>query len=481
MRASRTVRLHAALFVVLWAVPAGAQEAPEEARAKVAHGSRSGAGDSRGPGAGDGRGRGEQGAQRAAADAATGEEHKGDKKKDDGLLGFDVGEDVRIVPRLQYRVRYYHDDGRDFRDGGANDYVRHRARVGLEAHYRDWLSAAVHVQDVRTWGEELSPNNDVAADGFDLFAGYLRVGTADETLNLTIGRQPLVYGNHRLMGPGDFGEHGRSFDAIRLSGQRGGATYDAAWALVRDYDTNPGPGPRFGKAHLGVLELGYRIVRELEPHAIVVFEGDTTRDQALVTAGPLFTGVIGDEMQLQWSAEGYLQAGGEDPSPPADEVNYFATLFALQTRVTWNRGPKPYLALEGTLISGDEDPGDSTIETFRSPHPSGHRYHGEMDLFVSFPRDTQERGLRDIGAALGMAPMNTDVRVTFHLFQASADRDALRHFGWEMDFALNGRYLDDHLGVGAVYAFFVPGDLIALEHPDPGIEQRAFVTADAKF
>ena len=123
---------------------------------------------------------------------------------------------MRFVPRLQYRFRYYHDDGYDFQEGGENNFVRHRARLGLEAHYESWLSAFMHVQDVRTWGEETNPVTDFSADGFDLHEGYMRIQNPKGSTKLTLGRQTLNYLNQRLVGGLDFAEQARTFDSIRL-------------------------------------------------------------------------------------------------------------------------------------------------------------------------------------------------------------------------------------------------------------------------
>jgi len=457
-----------ALAVLMWATPAAADEPAE-----VAHGAGQGRGDSRG--AGDGDGQGDADRLATAADAEPPRD-----AADDELLGFDVGGGVRMVPRLQYRFRYYHDDGHDFVTGNTSDFVRQRARLGLEAHYQRWASAFVQLQDVRRWGEELDPARDQSADGFDLHQGWLRFGKPGSAASVTVGRQELSYLNGRLIAKGDFSEQGRSFDAGRLNLQRGGAVFDSAWALVRDYQPDDvGSEGEFGKRHLGVWHIGHpRLTKALQPHVLVVYEGDTASRLGRVTMGSLLQGRIGNSLFLDWSAEGYFQYGQQDPG-----LTYVASLLSTKTRLGADYGlGLAYVELEATFVSGDEDPDDDVIKTFTAPYPAAHEFHGEMDFFTRLPRDTQGRGLRDFGAALGIKPQHNELRVGFHFFDSNVDReDDLSHFGWELDISMKGRYADDHFGLELLYALFGPGDLLTPASSELGVEQGAYVTLDATF
>ena len=147
-------------------------------------------------------------------------------------LSVDIGA-FRIVPSLEYRLRYRHYEGHDFTEGGVTDTLRHRARVGLEASWAGRVGVKVEVQDVRTFGEETSPSADYAADGFDVHQAYASVLPVPE-LELRIGRQEIAFENERLIGRGNFSEPGRSFDAVRLVCSALRMKLDAFYSKVRE-------------------------------------------------------------------------------------------------------------------------------------------------------------------------------------------------------------------------------------------------------
>jgi hypothetical protein len=395
-------------------------------------------------------------------------------------------DEVRFVPQLQIRLRYRHQEGHDFASGGSTDTIRHRVRVGLAANYAEQLGALVQLQDVRTFGEEGDPVADYSADGFDIHQAYARF-TPLETLEIRLGRQEIVVANSRLIGNLDFAEQARAFDAFRVTHEIGGTRLEGAYALVRDYPdrqaTDGGLLPD-GKRHLGLFHLGHEIMAELVPHVVAVVEGDTATDLVNVTAGALFDGRIGRGVRLDYTAEGYYQFGKEGSpadAPAGQATGRDAFLIATRARATAERTLEPYMEVVTAFISGDDNATDRTVRTFRAPYPTGHKFHGEMDLFLDFPQDTELRGLVDLGAALGIDGEPVKARAAFHLFDGLARRsDTMRYFGYELDFKARWQFWE-HASVDALYGFFVPGELFSLGLVDPRVEHFAYGTVDVTF
>jgi Alginate export len=438
----------------------------------IGHGTRQGKGDSRGPGAGDGTGRPPPSDDLAPAppvDAPDGASKSS--------LAFTVGDgSVTFVPSMQYRLRYFHDDGRDFLPAGETDRVRHRARLGLSASYDDRLTTFIQLQDARSFGEESDPSGDFSADGFDLHQGYLQLG-GDEGF-VRLGRQEMNFSNERLLGVNQYAERARSFDGARAVAERGGARLDVGWALVRDFATNAEP-VGYGKRHVGAADLRYELAKAFVPDVFVLFEGDTESDLRRVSAGGNLDGRFGGKVFFDYHAEAWIQYGNE--AQPL-EVTYWGNLSSFLLKATVDLPSKPFVYVEATFVSGDDDPTDDVIRTFTQPYPRGHRVLGQMDYFLNFRRDTDERGLRDLSARVGWKPFGLAMDATVHLFDSLAERpDQLSHYGWELDFRMRKRMLDDHLGVDAVYAFFVPGELIAPTVTDPSLEHFAYIILDSKF
>src|SRR5262245_13119890 len=84
-------------------------------------------------------------------------------------------QEVTATPLGEYTVRFRHLEGHDFGPGGDDNFIRHRARVGLRFAYGEDVQALVQVQDVRIWGEESDTLGDYSANGFDLHQGYMEL------------------------------------------------------------------------------------------------------------------------------------------------------------------------------------------------------------------------------------------------------------------------------------------------------------------
>lgn len=481
MRAPATASIISLLLVTGQVV---AQETPgtEQTTETADHGSRSGEGDSRGPGAGDGTGRPppeDEQPQEPASPAAEERKEPLIPSRPDPMspLAISIGDGaLRFIPSLQYRIRYFHDDGRDFVSGGENDRIRHRARLGMAAVYDDVVTSFVQFQDVRFYGEESDPSGDFSADGLDLHQGYMQFGTGESYVRL--GRQEFNFNNERLLGANQYAERVRSFDGARAVAERGGATLDVGWALVRDYATNAEPVGA-GKRHIVAGDLKYEMHRAFVPDVFVLFEGDTETDLRRVTAGGEINGTFGDQVYFDYHAEGWVQYGKENDVAP---VTYWANLTSFLFRANVDVATKPYLYLEATFVSGDEDPTDDVISTFTQPYSRAHRVLGQMDYFINFIRDTDERGVRDLSSRVGFKPFGLAMDATVHIFDAMEGRaDELSHYGWEVDFRMRRRFLDGHVGFDTVYAFFVPGELIAPQVADPELEHFAYVILDTLF
>ncbi len=479
-------------------VPSEAPSPPKGEAAsgsQIEHGSGRGRGDSRGPGAGDGRGRFGSGVRHGRGDG-TGTAHgpgRGDGRgvsrdrspaelSADGApvaarspLAIDVNDDFVLVPSVSYRLRYYHREGQDFVKGGVENSVRHRARVGLLAEYRSLANVFIQLQDARTFGEAGDSSSDFTVDSFDLHQGYATLMPLPH-LSLRLGRQEIALANERLVGVPQFLEQARSFDGLHLR-YDDAVELEAGYFLVRDRVVGPtGAFLPSGKKHLGLAHLGYEVAEPFHPHVLAVLDADTAIDRVVVTGGGLITGRVGSKVTLSYSGEGYYQGGAEG------DLNVSAWLAAASTRVTLSESSvEPFAEVHAVLVSGDDEPADLTSRTFQSPYPRWHRIHGEMDFFVNFPRDTDGRGLRDLGGTLGFAPADVELTGAFHFFDAMASRpDGLRHFGFETNFKVSYPFWD-YARIDTLYGLFVPGEIPRVALRDPRVEHFVYATAEVGF
>src|SRR5215472_3781352 len=134
---------------------------------------------------------------------------------------FDLGGQFR--PRYVYQT-YFAVPGAgptavDFRANtpeNENDFLLLRTRVHAGYSPTDWLSVFGEGQNSSSTGDKRNPNPQ--SDGpFDLHQGYVQLGGIENMpLSLKVGRQELSYGDERLIGPFDWHNVGRSFDAAKL-------------------------------------------------------------------------------------------------------------------------------------------------------------------------------------------------------------------------------------------------------------------------
>ncbi|MBW2522575.1 MAG: alginate export family protein [Deltaproteobacteria bacterium] len=388
--------------------------------------------------------------------------------------------DFSIRPRAQYRLRYRHHEGHDFTEGGISDTLRHRARLGVGISWPKWsdrLGVLVELQDVRTFGEETSTTRDYAADGFDLHQGYGYLRMV-RSFTMRFGRQEIFYENGRLLGLSDWQEPARSYDAVRFSYDDAGLQVDSFYAKIRE--TNVGLGidaePSGGR-HLLAGNLHYDLMRELGAGVLVTSDLTELDGRKQTTAGALVAGEAGESTTFSYAADGYYQFGSA-----YGDTSFSSFLVGAEARLTLGVPGRPYLEGVGVLLSGDDDPDDLTARTFELPFGGNHVRYGEMDFFIDMPRDTDQRGLRDLGGALGAKPTEAvHLRAAYHLMQAMADRpDGLRTFGHELD--VKGEYRFWTYARAAVfYGVFFPQGLFERGVAGPGAEHFAYVTLDLKL
>jgi len=381
-------------------------------------------------------------------------------------------QEVSVTPSGEYFMRFRHFEGRDYAPGGVVNFVRHRARIGLELAYGDAMSAFFQVQDVRTWGEEGDTLRDFSADGLDMHQAYGEVGFGDD-VRLRFGRQEIGYLNHRLIGNVGFQEQGRSFDAVRLMAM----AMDRQLALDFFYArTSHALLPPNVAATDDVFGLAARmqVGSFFQPAIVSVLDLGSGVDRVRSTTGVVLA--LEYPWGLKASLEGYLQAGSAEP-----DLSILAWMSAARVRFTLvDSELAPFLEVFAQLLSGDDTPGDTDVTTFDTLFATNHRFYGEADVFVNMPVDTANRGLVDIGGVIGMNLIDiVTAQIAVHVFQTMASQGGPSLYGIEIDTTI-GLRPSEHLFFDMNHSVVVPGEaLSALE--EPLAEHFFYFTLGTKF
>jgi Alginate export len=316
----------------------------------------------------------------------------------DGKICFDIQE------RFRFEGRENTFDFNSDVDSLTDDtFFLNRFRIGLAYKPVDWLKFYVQGQDAQEWDSDrpdipgaMGAEGD---DNFDLRQLYVQIGT--KPVSLTLGRQVLQYGDERLIGPGEWNNITKTWDAAKIQITQPLFTVDIfAASIVNIYRDSINLSDLFNGSEMHrdqifsgiyasssflnfqtsdfyVLFLDQEVPNPTAPAITspATFTGLTGKRTDFVTVG---TRLKGDPKKLHgWEYEGeFAFEGGR----VADlNLNAFAAHvgFGYNFDALW----KPRLWLEYNFATGDHDPTDGRIETFQNLFPSNHPKYGFMDLF----------------------------------------------------------------------------------------------------
>ncbi len=412
-----------------------------------------------------------------------------------------VGDNWTLSIDGQYKPRFIADTGFTFvksenrmPDSGTRALVNHRARLGASMTNKKGVMFRILFQDVRTWGEEGSPLNDFSANGLDVQEAYV-VLPFSESLKLKLGRQEIIFDNHRLVGNVDWVHRAQSFDAARLLLAMGQLEATLFVAKVREADSDisigrdgtPGVGPDTGfDIDFGGFHAKYTLAPGHKLSVMFLSNADQTPGaQARHTTGFHLTGKASG---FAYTGEFFYQFG---PNPGGDAVSAF--LAAGRAGYTLGSTPlKPSLTAWFEYLSGNSDSdGGATNKTFNTLYATNHKFYGEMDFFLNTNVHTFNRGLMDIGGRLGLQPHSKiKTHVDLHVFRSAQTLNDESSFGTEINVKMIYTMMEG-VWIRAVYGLFLPGELMRA-HPRkpgpavaPGIdlqpEHFVYVTTDVKF
>ncbi len=184
--------------------------------------------------------------------------------------------DWQVVPLFEARTRTEYRRDLDDRDRGV---LVERARLGLDVQ-RGVAEGRVVLQDARVW--DLSAGRDAVAGPPALAAtaafeawGEAHTGSVHPSF-VRLGRQPVTWGEGRLLGVADWAPGGRALDALRARLVAGETDFEALVASL----SNPAsaPGEAYGELFGGRAEWS--------PDPLFALEGYVLARLAQANPGP---------------------------------------------------------------------------------------------------------------------------------------------------------------------------------------------------
>ncbi|MBK8090531.1 MAG: alginate export family protein [Verrucomicrobiaceae bacterium] len=293
--------------------------------------------------------------------------------------------DGRVVVGIEDQTRFeMRENNFDFNNSihAATDdaWLLNRARVSLQLQPVSWLTFYVQGQDAREIGSKRADLPGVlGAEGdnsFDLRQLYIEIGDAKiSPLSLKMGRQVLLYGDQRLIGPLEWSNLSRTFDAIKLRYTgKDGLWVDAFIASVVNID-------RFGMDDSDKDSLLTGLYAHIPTYGIqdtevyALYFDDTNRNDHFLTLGTHWKSIPGKLGPWDYETEFVLQTG----KAGGRELRAFASY--IEGGYTFQAPWKPRVGLEYSYGSGDGNAADNKQGAFQNLFPTNHPHYGYMDAF----------------------------------------------------------------------------------------------------
>jgi hypothetical protein len=328
---------------------------------------------------------------------------------------------------------------------------------GLNAMFQDARKKDDFAERGRFWEDPY--------DLQELYADIKKIGGAD--LTLRIGRQPLSYGNQRLVGAFEWSNPGRRFDAIRAFWVSDDKVWKVDGFVSKVVRVDP---EEFNSSHqteeFHGVHLGHGGFKPANFEVYAFYRDDNNLSILTVGSRIFAKDLLG---ALDYDIEGAYQTG---ETGVLDQ-----RAGALHAEVGWTFSPawKPRLMAEFNYGSGDANPLDGENNTFNNLFPTNHLHYGYID-YINWSNT--------LNGAVGFeAKPRGGVKVWskawyFHLAE---ERDAWRNaaagvlgrdtrgrsggdVGWEVDIGAKLE-LNKHLSLEVGYSVFMGGDFVDAVRP----------------
>ncbi len=305
-----------------------------------------------------------------------------------GSLTVDLQEKMRFEGR---------DNNFDF-DSAANGpqdatWLLQRFRLGLGYDVNPWLKLYIQGQDVRELGGSRPNNIGVATaegdDVFDILKAFIQLGNPKKGFSSTLGRQFLSYGDQRLVGPLEWLNQARTFDAVKFRYTASKCSLDFfvaspvafnnnMWNQSPFLDNDEAQNDMFSGLYLSTLFVPFNLTTDFylfnkRDDGNANF-GPRLGDSDYYTVGTLWKGdpkkLAGwdytTEMAYQWG-----EVSGRD-------LTAFAGHWAIGHN--WLSHPwKPRVGIQYNYSTGDSNAADGKIGSFQNLYPTNHLFYGYMD------------------------------------------------------------------------------------------------------
>lgn len=352
-------------------------------------------------------------------------------------------------------------------------YLLDRLRVHGTIQPKEWLRLHAEVQDARIFFNHHIPNGNPYEDTWTLWEGYLQAGSSTAGwIDVVGGRQALLFGDERVIGPSNWLNVGRTFNVARVDLHQPGFLVSIFASSVVPGDNaylhNALPSNNFYGVYGSFKNLVPKAT--FEPYVLWRVAPSSTALPETLGLGHLNEVTIG----LHWN--GALPANfdydsefdGQAGSLGARSISAWAGYAALgKTFRSVTAFPRVFA--EGNYASGTKNPGGHTWNTFDQLYPSNHDKFGFADQvgrrnLVQFrvgveEEPTKKWKLKQAFEGYWLATANDNFYGSSGAIAVPAHPGAGRHIGNEVDL-LAEYQMNRGLNFGFGYARLFAGQFL---------------------
>ena len=334
----------------------------------------------------------------------------------------------------------------DFNSGARaltdDEFLLERLRIGLLYKPCAGFKLYVQGQDSR---EFFSKRPDIPTalgaegnDAFDLRQAWMEFGDAKAyPLTLKIGRQPLAYGDERLLGGFEWNNVARTFDAAKLRWEEKTWALDAfAGSVVDVSDVG-----QFDQSDLfngrekhrdEVLSGLYGTTTALGPQTTDLYvlhlhqelAGGNTNFFTLGTRmrskpGAFSTVMVEGKKKpvgFDYSGEFAFQTGKLNKSGVVRDLQAYA--LNAGGGYAFDVAGTPRVGVAYSYATGDKNSADASWDGFQNLYPTNHKFYGQMDVF-------SWQNMHDLEANFKVSPSKSvTLKSEVHAFWLATNKDA---------------------------------------------------------
>jgi hypothetical protein len=352
-------------------------------------------------------------------------------------------------------------------------YALDRLRINLTIEPESWLVFRGEVQDAQIFFNHHIPNANPYEDKWTLWQAYAEVGNSDNGwVDALGGREVLVFGDERVIGPSNWSNVGRTFNTARIDVHHPGYKVSIFASSVVPGENADLHNAIPGNNLYGVYASLDNVVPKasFEPYVLwrvapSNFKLSETVDRGHlneVTYGLHWKGTLPADFDYDTEFDG--QGGSLGTSSIRAWAGYVAAGRTFRRIAT-----RPRIFLEGNYASGTKNPSGQDWNTFDQIYPSNHDKYGFADLvgrrnLVQFRTGVEEEPtkrwkLKQAFEGYWLATSHDNFYASSGAIAVAAHPGANPHVGNELD--LVSEYtLNKGLSFGVGYARLFAGQFL---------------------